>query len=1182
MKHMTSPFIDCLRSPNPELFDKSVEAICSERDLESLLKDCETLEAFWKSTDNLYLRVRTLVFLYYLHRYVIPVSAEKEDLPTEMTAPCPVPLKAHRALQERNFMEAIEQLLRKGRFARLNLTYSSGLASAYHALALQNLADQVRISVRHETGNQWMFRIGHPDDYPLHLRPELHPQSGTAAWLVEETPVRMDLSHSSWSDIFFLGMDRPEFAKVINGSIDLAVSGSETGPVPPCLSAFRVIDRPVIRLVSLDLECQAEVEDLNTLFDFGRDYLGLLKAAVIASGLVPPGFEGSRTRLQSLLSRLAGEGKGIELVSWVRDIPKGSRLAVSTNLLGSLIAACMRASGQVKALEGPLEEGERRTIASRAILGEWLGGSGGGWQDSGGVWPGLKLIEGCSADGAISDPLPPSRERAGGAGPIVSTDGEAPTAAARGALLPRHTRLDGEWIPPRAVKALEDSLILVHGGMAANVGPILEMVTERYLLRSEVEWKARGESLQTTHAILEALREGKIRELGRLTTEHFFGPLKTIIPWASNAFTERLIEQVSTALEKEGSEPDAAVDKVGRARLGEVFWGFWMLGGMSGGGMGFIVNPRHLSAAKACIGEILRETKTAYEDALPFAMDPVIYDFRINTDGSSGKPLPANTPAESRPDASGLAFLRQYYRFQLPVLLQKHPSRRTPLEVTDLNRVHALSADFAIPFLHGLLPDVVAPENGVSQSRDTLDGLLDRYGFDPQQHEQIREDLRSGRVGLSQNRLHPKTHVEDPDPGQLQLREDAEACRQTGLKALADGTCLVLTLAAGAGSRWTQGAGVVKALHPFVPLNGRFRNFLEVHAAKTFLSGREYGCRIPHVLTTSYLTHGPIHRWLEAFQNRFPAMREHLDLRLSEGKSVGLRLIPTVRDLHYAWIELPQERLDDQAQKMRDSVRQALMRWARESGEGADYRDNLPLQCLHPVGHWYEFPNLLLNGTLHQLLTTHPRLQTLLLHNVDTLGADLDPTLLGHHLLSDAPLTYEVIQRRFDDVGGGLALIDGHLRLVEGFALPREEDEFKLSFYNTLTTWIDLDAVLRLFGLDREHILDPRSLPGGERYPRIREAVRDLAAEMPTYLTLKETKKRWGRGQEDVFPILQFERLWGDMSAYLALRGKAADFLQVDRQRGQQLKDPAQLDAWSREGNREWLEQRVGRAFDGK
>ncbi len=36
-------------------------------------------------------------------------------------------------------------------------------------------------------------------------------------------------------------------------------------------------------------------------------------------------------------------------------------------------------------------------VVARAILGEWLGGSGGGWQDSGGVFPGVKIIQGVLA-----------------------------------------------------------------------------------------------------------------------------------------------------------------------------------------------------------------------------------------------------------------------------------------------------------------------------------------------------------------------------------------------------------------------------------------------------------------------------------------------------------------------------------------------------------------------------------------------------------------------------------------------------------------------------------------------------------------------------------------------------------------------------------------------------------------
>ncbi len=44
------------------------------------------------------------------------------------------------------------------------------------------------------------------------------------------------------------------------------------------------------------------------------------------------------------------------------------------------------------------------------------------------------------------------------------------------------------------------------------------------------------------------------------------------------------------------------------------------------------------------------------------------------------------------------------------------------------------------------------------------------------------------------------------------------------------------------------------------------------------------------------------------------------------------------------------------------------------------------MQCLHPVGHWYEMPNLLRSGVLAQLLAERPKLRHLLVHNIDTAG----------------------------------------------------------------------------------------------------------------------------------------------------------------------------------------------------
>ena len=374
--------------------DRSLDAVCAGLSVAELLAECDALDGFRRASGNLYERVRALFFLYAIHRFHMPLH-------DEAAAPAAIPFAGYTKLLKRRFEEAIDIFLAAQAEAGAGAAISSALAAAYRGLGFQTLAGQVRHSVRSVRGNQWMFRIGHPADYPLRLRPELlRTEGGMFPLLRESTPVRMDLTHSGWSDIFFLGMDFPEGARVINISVDLAVRGGAGAgaPKPPVEAYLRVIDQPVLRLTSVDLQATAEISTIDEIFDFARDYLSLLKAAAIASGLVPPGMEGATQPLAHLLERLTGaRGLGIEIVSKVNGIPKGSRLAVSTTLLASLIAACMRATGQVQSLEGELTEDERRLVAARAILGEWLGGSGGGWQDSGGVWPGIKLIHGVAA-----------------------------------------------------------------------------------------------------------------------------------------------------------------------------------------------------------------------------------------------------------------------------------------------------------------------------------------------------------------------------------------------------------------------------------------------------------------------------------------------------------------------------------------------------------------------------------------------------------------------------------------------------------------------------------------------------------------------------------------------------------------------------------------------------------------
>src|SRR5208282_5431872 len=99
-------------------------------------------------------------------------------------------------LLERRYEEAIGIFLAAQNAAGASDALSSALAAAYRGLAFQTLADQVRRSVRSVRGNQWMFRTGHPADYPLHLRRELLVEQAGEPFpiLHESTPVRMDLS----------------------------------------------------------------------------------------------------------------------------------------------------------------------------------------------------------------------------------------------------------------------------------------------------------------------------------------------------------------------------------------------------------------------------------------------------------------------------------------------------------------------------------------------------------------------------------------------------------------------------------------------------------------------------------------------------------------------------------------------------------------------------------------------------------------------------------------------------------------------------------------------------------------------------------------------------------------------------------------------------------------------------
>ena len=316
--------------------------------------------------------------------------------------------------------------------------------------------------------------------------------------------------------------------------------------------------------------------------------------------------------------------------------------------------------------------------------------------------------------------------------------------------------------------------------------------------------------------------------------------------------------------------------------MGDDFWGFWMLGGMSGGGMGFLFAPHSKAHAQERLQAIMTDTKRQMEHAVPFAMEPVVYDFAINEQGTEATLLAGD----------GALMPAGYYALTVPPLLRMEARLLSPARRTELERFTA--ACQTVPEFQGMVQHVfehLIPQGAQkAELTESLEALLEAHGFDRVEHEQIQADLRGGRLGLGQNRLPITSRIVDAGAEDLLDATEVIAPQYVdiGNDALAAGMVAVVSFAGGAGSRWTKGAGTVKALNPFCRLGGKHRSFIEVHLAHSRRTGRLAGTEIPHVITTSYLTHDAIEEHLRRERNYdYPG-----SLLLSPGRSIGLRFVP--------------------------------------------------------------------------------------------------------------------------------------------------------------------------------------------------------------------------------------------------------------------------------------------------
>ncbi len=124
--------------------------------------------------------------------------------------------------------------------------------------------------------------------------------------------------------------------------------------------------------------------------------------------------------------------------------------------------------------------------------------------------------------------------------------------------------------------------------------------------------------------------------------------------------------------------------------------------------------------------------------------------------------------------------------------------------------------------------------------------------------------------------------------------------------------------------------------------------------------------------------------------------------------------------------------------------------------DGSLFLDADGKASLYGPGHGDLLAAIRDSGTLAELVRRG--VTTVVVSNVDNLGARIDPAIVGMHVLAGTPLTVEVVPKG-SDTGGAPARVDGRPRLLEAMCFPPEFDQSRIPVFNTNTSLITVGAL---------------------------------------------------------------------------------------------------------------------------
>ncbi len=287
---------------------------------------------------------------------------------------------------------------------------------------------------------------------------------------------------------------------------------------------------------------------------------------------------------------------------------------------------------------------------------------------------------------------------------------------------------------------------------------------------------------------------------------------------------------------------------------------------------------------------------------------------------------------------------------------------------------------------------------------EDLRELLVRFHASEVPLDALRTALRGVAVPEDLHRILQPVGVPQGDVSERVPSEDTVAygaLRAVGEAAIARGELAVVVLAGGMATRF---GGVVKALVP-LSMEGTTR-FIDGKLADVDMA-RRLG-PVDVTLMTSFATHDVLARALGDIGRT--------DVHLAP-QFVSLRLTPT----------------------------------------GALFRTRDGKVSPYAPGHGDLPRALAVHGALQRLRAAGVR--TVLMSNVDNIGATVDPVLYGMHKASGARISVELVEKHPGDRGGLPVEIGGRLVLAEAFRLGEDARADGFPLFNTNTLWMDLEVL---------------------------------------------------------------------------------------------------------------------------